>query len=175
MAEDARIKRSTDLDYRARHVAAVIKSRRAKMERDPEFAAKLRADKDRRRKAWRANPVNRQRELARDREWRKANWSRVKKYKHKCGALQVMHVARRHAAKLQATPAWSETADIARVYEEARMLTARTGVKHEVDHIVPLRGKDVCGLHVIANLRVITKIENVRKHNKLVPEIATAR
>ena len=52
-------------------------------------------------------------------------------------------------------------------YEQARSLTRSTGVKHEVDHIVPLRGKTVCGLHVPWNLQVITRHENATKYNSL--------
>ena len=43
-----------------------------------------------------------------------------------------------------------------------------TGIEWSVDHIVPLKGKLVCGLHVHNNLQVITNIENMKKGNRFV-------
>lgn len=75
--------------------------------------------------------------------------------------------ARREAAQLQATPAWADRAAIARIYSEALRLTRATGVPHEVDHIVPLRSKVVCGLHCEENLQILTKAANRQKSNLL--------
>lgn len=41
------------------------------------------------------------------------------------------------------------------------------GIPFEVDHIIPLNGKNVCGFHMVENLHVITKTDNRTKSNKL--------
>ena len=78
--------------------------------------------------------------------------------------------AKRRAAKLQATPPWLTAGhwqEIEAVYELAAELTVATGVKHEVDHVHPLQGKTVCGLHVPWNLEAKPLPDNRRKSNKL--------
>jgi hypothetical protein len=70
-----------------------------------------------------------------------------------------------------ATPSWltrKQKSEIRQVYQIAITMTQTTGEQYVVDHIVPLRGADVCGLHVPWNLRVITQEENLVKSNKLV-------
>lgn len=72
----------------------------------------------------------------------------------------------RRAALANATPSWltpEEKVEICALYDAARALSRDTGVPHEVDHIVPLQGRDVCGLHVPWNLRAITAAQNRRK------------
>lgn len=70
-----------------------------------------------------------------------------------------------------ATPLWitpAQKASIRKLYEQAAELSKITGERYVVDHIVPLRSHEVCGLHVPWNLRVITQEENLKKSNKLV-------
>lgn len=60
-------------------------------------------------------------------------------------------------------PKWVDKEQIRPFYDQAKHLTLMTGIAHEVDHIVPLNGKYVSGLHVPHNLRVITQAENFAK------------
>jgi 5-methylcytosine-specific restriction endonuclease McrA len=71
--------------------------------------------------------------------------------------------------KKQRTPCWltfEHLKQIELLSIEALRLTQTTGVRHEVDHIIPLRGQSVSGLHVPWNLQIITKSENASKRNK---------
>ena len=83
--------------------------------------------------------------------------------------------AKRRASKKKATPPWSnswlEKLKIREQYIIAEVISTVTGVKHHVDHIVPLQSDVVCGLHCISNLRVIPASINMSKSNKLVEEL----
>lgn len=74
------------------------------------------------------------------------------------------HLSRlKKARRIRATPAWANLDAIKAFYVEAAALG-----KH-VDHIIPLRGKLVCGLHVHNNLQLLDPVPNMRKHNKFDP------
>jgi 5-methylcytosine-specific restriction endonuclease McrA len=55
------------------------------------------------------------------------------------------------------------------LYKSAAIKTMITGVKHQVDHIIPLNHPDVCGLHVSWNMDILTAEDNVRKSNNFDP------
>lgn len=82
------------------------------------------------------------------------------------------HMASTRAKRLKRNPKWLKdyfVEEIKEFYKLAKALEEFTGIKHEVDHIIPLQGKLVSGLHVPWNLRVITKDENNKKRNKFEP------
>ena len=113
------------------------------------------ANRERRRALARArynrNPLIREKHRA----WKKA-------HQHIFTALQV----KREASKKMRTPKWADHAMIKWLYGCAQIFTRETGIKHHVDHIVPLNGKNVCGFHVHRNMTIITASENMKKKNK---------
>lgn len=93
-------------------------------------------------------------------QWGKNNRGKTRSYN-----------AKRHSQKLKATPKWltkEHFKQIEEIYIKAVKLTEETGIKYEVDHIIPLQGINVCGLHVPWNLQIITSTENRSKRNKIV-------
>jgi len=88
----------------------------------------------------------------------------------KTRALKRPASANRRASQLKRTLPWLTDADFARIkvkHAEAAWMTKHTGIRHAVDHVYPLQGKLVSGLHVPQNMRVIPMRENSRKNNKL--------
>lgn len=124
-----------------------------KYERKSKREPKPYSEKDRARaKAYYA--ANRERILARQAE----------KLKSVPGAIRAKKAARK-AAAIKATPSWADSAKIRKVYADAKEATEIFGVQFDVDHIVPLRSKIVCGLHVESNLRILERDKNVAKGN----------
>jgi hypothetical protein len=106
-------------------------------------------------------------------EWQNNNRERYKQIAKKCYEKtkykKFAWQALARAAKRNAVPKWVDyevKQEIQKFYTEARVKTKETGINYEVDHIVPLMGENVCGLHVPWNLRVITRFENRSKANK---------
>lgn len=117
--------------------------------------------------------LNKERLSQKWKEWVDANRDLVnernKRWRIKNPAKCLTYVRNRQAAKMQRTPNWLTTEDfhlIELIYAEAKNMEVETGIKHHVDHIIPLRGKNVSGLHVPANLQIISATDNVRKGNR---------
>jgi hypothetical protein len=90
--------------------------------------------------------------------WKKANPGKV-----------VAQIALRKARKIQATPSWADLQLISDIYDFAAFRSRREGIKYHVDHVLPLKGENVCGLHIENNLVILPATENIRKSNGLDP------
>ncbi len=95
---------------------------------------------------------------------------RLKKYRENNKSKFSSYTAKRRASKLQATPKWLTVEDLRNIqelYEIAQAFKLYTGQDYHIDHIIPLQGETVCGLHVPWNLQILEASENIRKSNKL--------
>jgi hypothetical protein len=102
-----------------------------------------------------------------NKEWMSSYWT---DWSNKNKHIRCANEAKYRAAKLNATPKWLTINDhnkIEAIYGLASTLQRLTGIKFQVDHIIPLQGKEVRGLHVPWNLQILTKYENISKGNRL--------
>ena len=82
-----------------------------------------------------------------------------------CARQKKSTNGRRYDALCNAKMDWGDDDAIAKIYRDRDFLNEKTGEKYHVDHIIPIQGKNVCGLHVEANLRVIPAKDNILKNN----------
>jgi hypothetical protein len=133
---------------------------------------------------------NRQRASENTKRWRMANpemrtaaWDRwyaenreaVRQYRreHQDSARNAHYTAIRRARFKAAVVPWADLEAIQVFYREARRLTRETGERWVVDHVLPLKGRGVCGLHVETNLQVIPYSANAHKGNNWGDQIKT--
>lgn len=125
---------------------------------------------------------------ARNKAWRAANPIKAKEHYEKCVARRggknlykratylrhpeafIRANLKRQKALKRAIPSWYDADEVNGIYALAK----RLGPKYHVDHIVPLQGKNVCGLHVQTNLRIVLATENLQKGNKFVDDIVSS-
>jgi 5-methylcytosine-specific restriction endonuclease McrA len=107
-------------------------------------------------------------------KWRENNKDKVKESKQryqKSNPAKMREKTMRYKTRKKAnTPdlCANELSEIQKLYELACELTTTTGIKHEVDHILPISKG---GQHVLSNLRVCTMEENRTKSDKIIPEL----
>lgn len=126
-------------------------------------------------KAWREkNPLaasissaqhyakNRESEKARTSRYRQDNLEAYRKLERRNNKAKVAKNARRRAQKLKATPSWLTKEQHQQMVELYKLCPPGM----EVDHVIPLMGRNVCGLHVPSNLQYLTPAQNKSKGNK---------
>lgn len=180
--------------YRVENKELIAAKKAADHKANPDVAIKRmrqwRQDDPERAKLLNANSYQENKELkdTQNRQWAKENSEKMDTYKRKWDKDNAKQktasrkawkaanpgkvnaaTAKRRCAKLQRTPPWLTKDDFLKIeefYIEARRLTEATGISYEVDHIIPLQGKNVSGLHVPSNLQIITATNNQIKSNK---------
>lgn len=149
--------------YYANHEANKQKKREEylrKLETNPNYNAELYA---RNREKSLTNSKERYKQNRKERIAKAIEWARNNRGKANA------NIKAYKMRKKQACPTWLTEDDmflISEAYELAALRTQMFGFSWHVDHIIPLRGKSVSGLHVPWNLQVIPGTENMKKSNR---------
>lgn len=121
-------------------------------------------------KSWRES--NKARKTLVDKAYREANKEKIaayqKRYQQANKPKYLEAFFRRKAAKLKASPPWlsqEHLNEISYIYSLRQEVNSLSDYEYEVDHIVPLQGKSVCGLHVPWNLQLLPREVNRAKSN----------
>lgn len=131
--------------YRSSRNCVACTKRRAGEWRKANYEASLAAQR-------RCRQANSARANESNRKWRA-------KYPEKYAKLNRAHSKARKAVRRKATPSWADMAGIVAFYKACPSGKV-------VDHVIPLRGKTVCGLHLLQNLQYLGATENLKKGNK---------
>ena len=102
-------------------------------------------------------------------ENRDKHLARDKKYCAENPEKKAAAVAKRRSAKIERIPSWSNDDDlkaIKKIYARCKRINKLTGVEHQVDHVIPLQGDSISGLHHSTNLAIIPAALNRSKKNK---------
>ncbi|WP_201401900.1 hypothetical protein [Kaistia sp. 32K] len=136
------------------------------------FRATSEHTKARRRARYASDPS---RYNARSREYRLKNPDKIramaKKFQLENLDLFRLYKANRRSSLINATPEWANQVVIRELYGQAKALSQLTGIEFEVDHVVPLTSRLVCGLHWEGNLQLLTRSANASKGNRHWPDM----
>ena len=116
--------------------------------------------------------ANREKAIKQKKVYRDANKGkeakRGKNWREKFPEKVAAKSAKRRAAELERIPSWSNDDDlkaIRKIYARCKKINELTGVEHHVDHVIPLQGENVSGLHHSTNLAIIPAALNLSKNN----------
>lgn len=118
---------------------------------------------------------NREQNLQKQAAWRERNREALReRYRlysklHKAKCREKFQ--RYRAKKYSAVPRWANIAAMREIYSTAAWLTKTTGVKHHVDHVIPLNSPMVQGFHCESNLEILTAYKNISKSNRTWPDM----
>jgi hypothetical protein len=96
----------------------------------------------------------------------------TKKYVKENSSKYAAHSSNRRAAELRATVKWSSKEIMEDYFKRAAAWSKLSGENWEVDHIVPLKSKKVCGLHCQQNLTIVEASKNRSKGNRWWPDMS---
>lgn len=152
--------RETEEERKKRRQEAYARNRDVLVERQRSYNSKHKLAIAIRAKLRRANTVTT--------DEQKANRSRARKIHYEANkAASFEYTVRRKRTIKQQTPAWANFSEMRKIYNSCIEMNKLAGyAKYHVDHVVPLKGLSVTGLHVEHNLRIIEAIENLKKGSK---------